>query len=394
MTIGVFYGKGGERHEIPLDARMYKEAAEAGCSVPQYLERKHQDKTDAATQGTIWNQLLEQNGMVMDGNPITGLGPAKMAHILDGGISNGIDASIVRDAVPASRILAPAAVLEMVEVNLAADKASDIATFEKMIGYNFSVNDDRFEQPVVDFSANDSVRSKAIGQLAAPQLFGRLTVADRMGSIPTYSLGLEMSDKAQKAYTFDFVTRLIARQAAAEKAARVNGHINALVNGDADTQQAALPKVAAKTFDAAAVGKKLTHKAYISWLRRNRARRHIDWVMCDLATYFKIIGREGRPTIQTMPAVYPEAMAEMARAVNLNHLEPQIYIVDDGVIPTDTIVGLDSRYAINRVTNLSANYSAVQELVMRRGTEMRFDFGELVFRGEDAAWDVLELTQS
>lgn len=50
MTIGVFYGKGGERHEIPLDARMYKEAAEAGCSVPQYLERKHQDKTDAATQ--------------------------------------------------------------------------------------------------------------------------------------------------------------------------------------------------------------------------------------------------------------------------------------------------------------------------------------------------------
>ena len=203
-----------------------------------------------------------------------------------------------------------------------------------------------------------------------------------------------MSDKAQKAYTFDFVTRLIARQAAAEKAARVNGHINALVNGDADTQQAALPKVAAKTFDAAAVGKKLTHKAYISWLRRNRARRHIDWVMCDLATYFKIIGREGRPTIQTMPAVYPEAMAEMARAVNLNHLEPQIYIVDDGVIPTDTIVGLDSRYAINRVTNLSANYSAVQELVMRRGTEMRFDFGELVFRGEDAAWDVLELTQS
>ena len=343
MTIGVFYGKGGERHEIPLDARMYKDAAEAGCSVPQYLERKHQDITDAATQGTIWSQLLEQNGMVMDGNPITGLGPAKMAHILDG----GIDASIVRDAVPASRILAPAAVLEMVEVNLAADKTSDIATFEKMIGYNFSVNDDRFEQPVVDFSANDSVRSKAIGQLAAPQLFGRLTVADRMGSIPTYSLGLEMSDKAQKAYTFDFVTRLIARQAAAEKAARVNGHINALVNGDADTQQAALPKVAAKTFDTAAVGKKLTHKAYISWLRRNRARRHIDWVMCDLATYFKIIGREGRPTIQTMPAVYPEA-----------------------------------------------NDSAVQELVMRRGTEMRFDFGELVFRGEDAAWDVLELTQS
>lgn len=393
MTIGVFYGKGGQRHEIPLDARMYKDAAEAGCSVPQYLERKYQDLTDASTHGTVWKQLLAQNGMTMTENKITGLGPAKMAHILDGGISNGIDAAIVRDAVPASRILAPAAVLEMVEINLAADKSSDVAQFEKMIGYDFSVNDDRFEQPVVDFSGNDQVRSRAIAQLDVPQIFGKLTVAERQSSIPTYALGLEMSDKAQRAYSFDYVTRLLTRQATVEKAARVNAHINALVNGDKDIQQEALPKVAAKEFDSNATGGKLTHKAYIAWLRRKRAFRTIDWVMCDLATYFKIIGREGRPTVQTLPVVDRELMHEMAKAVNLNHLEPNIYIVDDGVIPTDTIVGLDSRFAINRVTNLSANYSAVQELVMRRGTEMRFDFGELVFRGEDTAWDVLELTQ-
>ena len=393
MANCVIYGAEGKQYDVPLSVEVYKQAAEAGYSVPQFLEAQHQDKLDAKTQGTVWNQLLDQTGLAASGNPVTGIGVTKMADILNGKVS-GPMAATVRDGVPASRILAPAAVLQMVETNLAADKTSDVAQFERLIGYTFSVNDDRFEQPVVDFSANDEVRSKAIGQLAAPQQFGRLTVADRQGSIPTFSLGLEMSEKAQKAYTFDYVTRIIARQAGVEKASRMNHHINALVNGDEDIQQGALPKVAAKTFDTAAVGKKLTHKSYISWLRRRRTLRHIDWVMCDLATYFKIIGREGRPVVQTAPIVLPEAAAEMARAVNLGHLEPQIFIVDDGVIPTDTIVGLDSRFAINKVTNLSANYSAIEELVMRRGTQMRFDFGEVVFRGEDTAWDVLELTQS
>lgn len=393
MTHGVFYGKGGKRHEIPLDVTLYKDAHDAGCSVPQYLERKYQDDVDTSAYGTVFDQLLAQNGMVLGSDKVTGLGAAKMEHILEGRVG-GMEAAIVRDAVPASRILAPAALLEMVEINMAADKSSDIALFENLIGYEFAVNDDRFEQPVVDFSGNDDVRSRAIAQLALPQIFGKLTVSERQGVIPTFALGLEMSEKAQKAYTFDFVARIISRQAAVEKANRVNQHINALVNGDEDTQQAALPKVAAKTFDSAAVGKKLTHKAYTAWLRRNRVFRHIDWVLCDLATYFKIVEREGRPTIQTLPVVDGEIAHQLVRPVNLTHMEPQIYIVDDGVIPTDTIVGLDSRWAINRATNLSANYRAIQDLVMRRGTEMRFDFGELVFRGDDKAWDVLELTNS
>lgn len=392
MAHGVFYGKGGKRHEIGLDVTLYKQAAEAGCSVPQYLERVNQDKVDTAAYGSVFNQLLAQNGMTLDNDKVTGLGSAKMEQVLEGGLN--MEAAIVRDSVSASRILAPAALLETVEINMAADKSSDVALFEKLIAYNFSLTDDRFEQPVVDFSGNDEVRSKAIAQLALPEIFGRLTVSERQGVIPTFALGLEMSEKAQKAYTFDFVARIIARQASVEKANRVNQHINALVNGDKDTQQAALPKVAAKTFDANAVGKKLTHKAYTAWLRRNRSFRHIDWVLCDLATYFKIVEREGRPTIMTLPVVDNEVSHQLTRPVNLTHLEPQIYIVDDGVIPTDTIVGLDSRWAINRATNLSANYKAIQELVMRRGTEMRFDFGELVFRGDDKAWDVLELTQS
>lgn len=393
MTIGVFYGKGNERHEVALDVKLYKEAADAGCSLPQYLERKYQDKTDAAAHDTIFNQLLKQNGMVLSKDKVTGLGAAKMEHILEGGIANGVDASITRDGTPASRILAPAALLEMVEINLAADKASDVALFDKLVGYEFNLTDDRFEQPVVDFSANDKVMSSTVAQLALPNVFGRLTVSERQGVIPTFALGLEMSDKAQRAFTFDYVAHIISRQAAVEKANRVNQHITGLVQGDKDIQQEALPTVESKTFDAAAV-KKLTHKAYTAWLRRNRAYRHIDWVLCDLDTYFQIVNREGRPTLMTAPVALGEVSHELAKPANLNHLEPNIYIVDNGVIPTGTVVGLDSRYAISRATNLNANYKATQELVMRRGIEMRFDYGELVFRGDDKAWDVMTISKS
>ena len=65
--------------------------------------------------------------------------------------------------------------------------------------------------------------------------------------------------------------------------------------------------------------------------------------------------------------------------------------MEPGVVPANTIVGLDSRYAIRKITNLQAEYSAAQELVMRRGQELRFDFGEVATRMYDNAFDVLQL---
>jgi hypothetical protein len=54
-------------------------------------------------------------------------------------------------------------------------------------------------------------------------------------------------------------------------------------------------------------------------------------------------------------------------------------------------VGLDSRYAIIRARNVAADYAAVEEFVLRRAKAMRFDFGEVVYRFFDSAYEVMNI---
>jgi len=54
-----------------------------------------------------------------------------------------------------------------------------------------------------------------------------------------------------------------------------------------------------------------------------------------------------------------------------------VFITDDPNWPAKTIMGIDSRYAIQRVTSTNASYQAQEEFVLRRSTAMRFDYGTL-----------------
>ena len=67
-----------------------------------------------------------------------------------------------------------------------------------------------------------------------------------------------------------------------------------------------------------------------------------------------------------------------------------IFIVDPSVgWPANTIMGIDARYGIHRVTSTNASYQAQEDFVLRRGSAMRFDFGNIVRRLFDDAFEVL-----
>ncbi|MGW8181810.1 MAG: hypothetical protein ACWGQW_24030, partial [bacterium] len=71
----------------------------------------------------------------------------------------------------------------------------------------------------------------------------------------------------------------------------------------------------------------------------------------------------------------------------------QMFIVPaDWGWPANTIMGIQSDSAIHKYVNSSAQYSAMEEFVLRRGKGLRFDFGNAYYRMFDEAFAVLSLT--
>ena len=388
MSKLTFKDASGANQEVDLTVDVYKAAIDNRLTVPQYLNSTY--PTNAAKDGTAFEQMLAATGLFMRADANYGLRPPTMDQIINGQATMNAGV-IVRDAQPASRILFPAVFLEAMENKLKANTNGYVAQFESMIAVNDSINGARFEQPVLNFSRPEAATHQGISQLALPTSMLSITVADVARKIPTFSLGMEISAEAMKATTLDLVSLALVRQADVERAANVDRQIGELILGDLDLGTAALSSVTSDSLDAATAAAALSHKAWIKWLRTNWRKRQIDWVWCDLATAMKIESREGKPTVYTDDPKSPRIDA-LANVTNPSWQAVKIFLVEDGVIAADTIVGLDSRYAIRRVRNSQAEYAAVEQFVLRKSEAMRFDFGEIAYRLFDDAWAVMTIS--
>jgi len=380
----------GAVQDVPLDVSIYKEAATNHMTVPQLINTKYE--TDSEKFGTAFEQFAAESGLFLHSDNRYAIRPPSMEQVLNGSavMNAGV---IVRDANPASRILFPAVFLEAIENKLKSDTAGYVGMFDNLVAIDDSILGPRLEQPILNFSNPEGARSKAIAQLSEPNVMMGITVSDTSRKIPTFGIGLQISDEALAATSLDFVSLALARQAEVERAARVDEYIQAFLNGDIDMGSAALSSVTATSLDSAvgSVAGLLTHKAWIKWLRVNFRKRHIDWVICDLASALAIENRVGRPVITNDDPNSPRINAT-AQVANPAWQNVQIFLVEDGVVPANTIIGLDSRYAIRRVRNSQADYAAVEQFVLRKAQAMRYDFGEIAYRMFDEAWTVLTLT--
>jgi hypothetical protein len=387
-----FLNAAGENDVVSIEADQavgwYKEAADKGVSVPTLLATKY--PTDKAKFGSTFEQFCASLGLFVRGNREHGIKPATVAEVMNGSAAMQAG-TVVKDAAPASRALFPAVIVEAIENKLKTDFTTDANVYEQLIAVDMSIAGERFDQPVLNFSRPEAARHAGISQLSLPNSMLSITASDVSRKIPTISLGMEISDQAAKITQLDLVALALARQAEVERAARVVDYIQALVAGDADVGTSALtlnPMVA--TYDTGAVAGTLTHKAWIKFIRRNWKQRHINWVMSDLDTLFKIENRSGKPNIQTDDPKSPRINA-LFDVVNPQWQNVKHFLLDDGVLTTDRILGLDSRFAIARARNVQAEYQAVEEFVLRRSKAMRFDFGEICYRLFDSAFEYMNV---
>ena len=381
----LFINAEGQQTDVTLSPNLYKAAVDAGLSVPQYLNREY--PTNAAAASSTFEQMCASSGLIVGDNREFGLRSPVLSDILSG--KADLNAAAVADANPASRILYPAVVLELIENQLSVDRETDPTSFDKMIATDISVTSNRVEQPVVDVS-NAEVRAQAISQLAPPKTMLSITTSDTARTLPTMSIGMEVSDQALAATTMDFVSMIVNRQLKVERNARVYDYLLGFLNGDTDTGQSALAVTKADTYDAlVTTAGTVSKKALVMWLVHNYYIRHITHVVTDIQGMMAI--EDALVTTNTNQHV-PGGLVPSFSIMNRMLQNLEIFVVDGTAGWTaNTLMGIDASSAIVRIRNSAAAYSAVEQFVLRRSNALRYDFSEIAYRLFDDAFDVLSL---
>jgi hypothetical protein len=386
----VYVAANGDKLPMDLSLAMVKEACDAGVGLREWINAKY--PTNAERDGTAFEQAMEQAGLFIGGNRAMGIRKTNFADILNPA-NEAAGSVITRDNVPASRILFPPAILSVIEDKLKVDYSESTAAINSMVAYEDSIQGTRFERPVLNFSKPEAARSAPVAQLSLPNSMLSITASDKPMVVPSWSLGMEISEQALQITSVDLVSLALGRQAEVERSERSFTQILALLQGDPDNGQAALSATEAKTLDASiTTDGVLTQKAWVAWLSRNANKRRIDTIVTDLATAIAIENRTGKPVI-TGDNPNSKRIDTLFEVMNPHWPDRvRIFLTTDPNWPANTILGLDTRYGVHRVTSLSAQFSAIEQFVLKRSTAMRFDNGELLYRLFDEAFDVLTLT--
>lgn len=388
-----FIDNSGALVQVEITPDIHKAALDAGMSVPTFINRQY--KTADLAHGSAFKQICASEGLVMPAANSFGIRAATMADILDGkagmqaaGLTNVSDKPSPFGT--AARSLAPVAIVDIVEDLLAKDRSTDTVVFDQMVGQQMSIDTENFIQPVVSYQTvggPQNTKPQRATEFGEPTSLLRISTSERIRSLPAFTMGIEFSDKSQRALTIDVIALTIARYMEVERDSRVYSYLSSLFSGDADLVVGAIPAVTTTSLDAAASGGVVTHKAWVKFLARNRKFRRISHIVCDIDTYLKIEGRTGRPGTTaydpTLARIDPQAMAANPQNVGFGN-DVKFFIVDaavdGGPVPANTVWALDASKAVTKVTNTAATYASSEAFALRRSTAMRWDYSEAVYR--------------
>jgi hypothetical protein len=410
--MGFYINAEGNVQQVKLENTLYKEAIDKNVKVAHLINMTYKDADPK--KGTAFQQIAASEGLSLVGKNPFGLRAASIHDILEGnaGFQAGGTSNSRERGDPLgnqSRILFPSVVIEMVEDMFYDSRSDEDVRFRDLVKTTVPVADDYYRQPVLSYQkaggANkgaDAAKAARVTQLGELPNMLTITTSERAFNIPAYGIGIEMSQEAMKGTTLDLFGLTMKRYIDIEHNARVNTYLSNLFLGDTDQNNGAVPAVTTNSLDAAATGGVVTHKAWVKWLARNRRRRKITHVMCDLDTYLKIESRTGRPGSNnydpTLARIDPQLVAAKGSIGFGNDVK--WLIVDDaangGPVPANTVWGLDQSQAIKLVTNTSADYKATEEFVLRRSSRMIWTWSEEALRlfGDTdlTAFDVLVIS--
>jgi len=384
----------GHMAEGEISMESYKEAAEAGLSLSQLMARKF--PTDEAKHGSILSQALTHLGIRLKPDSVTGEPSTRLSDALNMRLGPITAPDGTGNTTPAGRLFFPEVILQTIASALREDKTDFFRGVDNMISGTEQVNAPEFKRPRIDVTAPEGSESQSVGQLAEPPIMVSVTAANTTTRIPGKGIGLIISDQAMQVTSFDLVNTVMSSQAHGERVRMVEGQLADVLNGNTDISAdlTALPVFNADTLDATiSADGELTQKAWIHYLRDNYQTMQITNIICTIDTALAIEGRTGKPTNQNDDPNSPR-IDSLFNIDNLGITPPRLFIVNPSVVANNRIHGLDRSSALRRYINVSAEYAAMEEFVLRRAKAFRVDHGEALSRLFDDAFRSMDLVNT
>lgn len=387
--MAAFYDEQGQIQQVEVSLDLVREAADNGMSVRDWVNTIY--PTDANAYGDAFTQFCASEGLVLRTAKKAGLRAPSLQSVLDGKPKMEATGAVVRNPSQQARVLLMPAIGALIEDKLTGDMDMHASAFDSMIALDDTIADEWLLWPEANYSKPEQGRSQVTSQLARPARMLTLTTSEKQVRIPTYALGIEWSEQATRYLNLDFVALSIARQIAVERNERAQQDLLSMLNGDLDMGQASLASLSkvktAVSLDTAATSG-ITQKAWMLWLYSGTARRRITHVVTDILGAMAIEGRTGRPVASNLDTSGSQINAN-ASVLNPTWGDVQVFITDDPSWTPKTIMGIDSEYAIQRITSTNASYQAQEDFVLRRGSAMRWDTGSICRRLWTEAFEVL-----
>jgi len=388
----------GGRQEIPDDkihAHLYSEAATARVTVPQLINRMFPDADRA--YGSAFEQICASNGLQLSTQKDyfgTGTGSVSLHDIFEGKAGVQAATNVGRKTDPfgvQSRSLFPAFVIQAIEDSIQPDRVTDYANVQAMAAMTVPIIGSTFTQPVLSYQNAGGANTGAFGAGESRFVQGAnvpvvlfLGTSDRYKKIPTYGIGVEMTDDAVKNTTLDLFTLTISRFMQIEKDKRAYRYLTNLFAGDLDMNIGAVSAVTSNSLDSNATGGVMTHKAWLKFLARNRKKRRITHVIADLDSYLKIESRTGRPGTNNYDPTLARIDPQLLPGNPTFGGDVQWVIVDaatdGGPVPANTVWALDKAQAFMFLKNTEADYQASEAFALKRTTTAVWHWSEEVAR--------------